>query len=86
MSTQLLTVLEAAQRLRTSDDTVWRAIDAGHLNVIRIGRSVRVSEADLEAFIASRRANRARSIAEHPASQPTVVPLSRRRQVRRYPA
>ena len=51
----LLTVREVAERLRASERTVRRAIAAAELAVHRIGRSVRISEADLGAYLAARR-------------------------------
>lgn len=53
--TTLLTVLQVAERLQTSQRTIRRAIAAGELAVHRIGSSIRVSEADLAAFLAARR-------------------------------
>lgn len=48
---QLLTVSDVAERLRISVKTVRRQVDQGELRVHRIGRQLRVSEQDLEAFI-----------------------------------
>lgn len=48
---QLLTVSDVAERLRISAKTVRRQVDQGELRVHRIGRQLRVSEQDLEAFI-----------------------------------
>lgn len=85
MSTQLLTIPQAADRLAMSVDTVQRAITAGHLDTVRVGRSVRIAEADLEAFINARRGSHARSLAMHPSAATSVVPMTgRRRKPRRY--
>ena len=48
---QLLTVSDVAERLRISVKTVRRQVDQGELRIHRIGRQLRVSEQDLEAFI-----------------------------------
>ena len=48
---RLLTVKNVADRLQVSGRTVHRLIDAGELEVIHIGRSVRVSEAALHALL-----------------------------------
>ena len=51
----LLTTEEAAKLLTVSPRTVWALTNAGALPAIRIGRSVRYSRQDIEAFIAARR-------------------------------
>ena len=48
-------VTEIAEQLGVSSRTVWRWIDQGELVSYRLGRSVRVSDDDLRAFLASRR-------------------------------
>ena len=48
---RLLTVREVAERLRVHPITVRRHIKAGRLQAVRVGRSVRVRESDLEAFL-----------------------------------
>jgi excisionase family DNA binding protein len=50
-SERLLTVPDVADRCQVSPRSVRRWIDEGLLRVIRLGRSVRVSEGDLAAFI-----------------------------------
>ncbi|QUQ72533.1 Helix-turn-helix domain protein [Kutzneria sp. CA-103260] len=50
----LLSVKETAESLRVSEATVRRAIRAGKLPCVRIGRLVRVSVVDLAAFAATR--------------------------------
>ena len=49
-SQQLLTVAEVAERLAVSTRTVRRLIDSGELVTHRVGRAVRISEADLAAY------------------------------------
>lgn len=54
-SDQLLTVKQVAERLAISEKTVRRLIDAGELPIIRFGRLIRITPADLDRFIAARR-------------------------------
>ncbi len=53
---QLLTLEEAAKRLRLSRKTLERYIKRGELRVVRFGASVRITERELAAFVASRAA------------------------------
>ncbi len=46
-----LTIKDVAERLQVSGRTIHRLIDMGEFSVIRIGRSVRVSEEALKAFL-----------------------------------
>ncbi|MBN2450990.1 MAG: helix-turn-helix domain-containing protein [Lentisphaeria bacterium] len=49
--TVLLTVNEAASRLRVSRRTLWRMIQAGSIRPLRLGpRTVRIAEADISAL------------------------------------
>ena len=48
---RLLTVTEVAEWLRVHPITVRRHIKAGELRAIRVGRAVRVREADLEEYL-----------------------------------
>ena len=48
---RLLTVAQVAERCQVSPRSVRRWIDEGDLPVVRLGRSVRVSENDLAAFL-----------------------------------
>ena len=60
----LLTIQEAADRLRCSTKTIRRAIDAGRLRVVRLGesaRSDRIHPDDLAAFVNVSRGGRPRS-------------------------
>ena len=47
----LLTIKDVAERLQVSGRTIHRLVDVGELTVIRIGRSVRVSEEALKALL-----------------------------------
>jgi len=49
----LLKVTDAARDLSVSERSLWRLISAGKLATVRIGRSVRVTRASIDAFIAS---------------------------------
>jgi len=53
--TRLRTIDEAADILNASSRTVRRLIDSGALPIHRIGRLVRISDADLAAFLAANR-------------------------------
>jgi excisionase family DNA binding protein len=52
---QFFTIAAVAQRLDFSPRTVHRWIAKGELVVHRIGRAVRISEADLKTFLANHR-------------------------------
>lgn len=49
-----LTVGEVAAQLRVSSMTVYRLINAGELPAVRIGRSFRLREEDLDRYLAER--------------------------------
>lgn len=51
MTPRLLTLDDAANLLGVSRSTVERLIRAGRLPVVRIGRLVRIDEADLRPFV-----------------------------------
>jgi excisionase family DNA binding protein len=51
--TQFLTVGEVAAVLRVSTMTVYRLINAGQLSAVRIGRSFRLRQEDLDRFLDS---------------------------------
>ena len=53
--TKLRTINETAELLNTSSRTVRRLIEFGALPVHRIGRSVRISDADIGSFLAVNR-------------------------------
>jgi excisionase family DNA binding protein len=48
---RLLTVREVAARLRVSNMTVYRLIQAGDLQATRVGRSYRLRQGDVEAYL-----------------------------------
>jgi excisionase family DNA binding protein len=54
--TTFFTIADVAERLNVCERTVRRWIDFGLLRVHRFGRTVRISEADLAAFLATHRA------------------------------
>ena len=52
---KFLTIKQVAERLEFSTRTVWRWVEDGELVVHRFRGSVRVAEADLNAFLAGHR-------------------------------
>lgn len=50
MAEQLFTVEDVAKRWQQSVVTVQRRVAAGDIEVVRLGRSVRITEAALEAY------------------------------------
>lgn len=52
-SSRFLTVQEVADLMRVSSMTVYRLIKAGELAAVRVGRSFRVREADVDSYLAS---------------------------------
>ncbi len=46
-----LTVAEVARRLRVSNMTVYRLINSGQLPAARIGKSYRIRDADVDAYL-----------------------------------
>jgi excisionase family DNA binding protein len=48
----LMTVAEVADVLRVSNMTVYRLIKAGELPAIRVGKSFRIQQRDLSAYLA----------------------------------
>ena len=50
----LLTVAEVAVMLRVSEMTIYRLIKAGELRALQIGKSYRLREDDVDAFLAAR--------------------------------
>jgi excisionase family DNA binding protein len=50
--TRFLTVGEVARVLRISTMTVYRLINAGQLPAVRIGRSFRLRQEDLDRYVA----------------------------------
>ena len=51
---RFLTVSEVADLMRVSTMTVYRFIKAGDLPSVRVGKSYRIREDDVDAFLASR--------------------------------
>ena len=51
---RFLTVGEVAQTLRVSSMTVYRLINAGELPALRIGKSFRLREEDVDKYLADR--------------------------------
>ncbi|HEY2427646.1 MAG TPA: helix-turn-helix domain-containing protein [Acidimicrobiales bacterium] len=49
-----LTVAEVARSLRVSNMTVYRLISSGELPAVRVGKSYRLREEDVDAYLASR--------------------------------
>ncbi len=50
---RFLTVAEVAGLLRVSTMTVYRLIKAGNLAAVRVGKSYRVQEDDVDRYLAS---------------------------------
>jgi excisionase family DNA binding protein len=48
---QLLRVTEVCHALGMSRSSVYREIDAGRLNALKIGKSLRISREELDRFI-----------------------------------
>jgi excisionase family DNA binding protein len=51
---RFLTVAEVAQLMRVSTMTVYRLIKAGEIASVRVGKSYRISEQDVDSYIAKR--------------------------------
>jgi excisionase family DNA binding protein len=51
---RFLTVQEVAELMRVSSMTVYRLIKAGDLPAVRVGRSFRVRDDDVDAYLASK--------------------------------
>jgi len=47
-----LTVAEVAEMLRVSNMTVYRLINAGSIPAVRVGKSYRLTEEDVDAYLA----------------------------------
>jgi excisionase family DNA binding protein len=50
---RFLTVAEVASQLRVSTMTVYRLLKAGQLASVRVGKSYRVREEDVDRYLAS---------------------------------
>ena len=53
-SARFLTAAEVAGSLRVSTMTVYRLIKAGDLPAVRVGKSYRVREDDIDRYLSSR--------------------------------
>jgi excisionase family DNA binding protein len=51
---RFLTVAEVAQTLRVSAMTVYRLIGGGELPAVRVGKSYRIREVDLDKYLSDR--------------------------------
>jgi excisionase family DNA binding protein len=51
---RFLTVQEVAQLMRVSSMTIYRLIKSGELPAVRVGRSFRVRDVDVDAYLESR--------------------------------
>lgn len=51
---RFLTVAEVAQMMRVSTMTVYRLIRAGELASVRVGKSYRIREEDVDTYLAKR--------------------------------
>jgi excisionase family DNA binding protein len=51
---RFLTVQEVADLMRVSTMTVYRLIKAGDLGAVRVGKSYRIREDDVDRYLASR--------------------------------
>jgi excisionase family DNA binding protein len=49
---RFVTVAEVAGQLRVSNMTVYRLIQAGQLAAVRVGRSYRIRESDVDRYLA----------------------------------
>lgn len=56
---RFLTVGEVARTLRVSTMTVYRLINAGELEAVRVGRSFRLREEEVDRYLAAARTTRA---------------------------
>lgn len=52
--TRFLTVAEVARMLRVSNMTVYRLISAGELPAVRVGKSYRLRDDDVDKYLADR--------------------------------
>jgi excisionase family DNA binding protein len=51
---RFLTVQEVAELMRVSSMTIYRLINSGELPAVRVGRSFRVRDVDVDAYLESR--------------------------------
>ena len=50
---RFVTVAEVAEQLRVSNMTVYRLVQAGQLPAVRVGRSYRIREDDVDKYLAA---------------------------------
>jgi excisionase family DNA binding protein len=50
---RFVTVAEVAKQLRVSNMTVYRLVQAGDLPAVRVGRSYRIQEDDVDRYLAA---------------------------------
>jgi excisionase family DNA binding protein len=50
---RFVTVAEVADQLRVSNMTVYRLVQAGQLPAVRVGRSYRILEDDVDKYLAA---------------------------------
>lgn len=62
----MLTVRDAAERLKVNEKTIRRLVFRGEIEHVRVGRAIRISPAQLEAFV-SANTHRRRFVAEQVA-------------------
>jgi len=70
-ATSFLTIREVAERLKVSQRTVRRWIDQGYLQVIKLGRTVRIDEESLNGLILTNS-----RVARRPSETRETVPFS----------
>ncbi len=70
-ATSFLTIREAAERLKVSQRTVRRWIDQGYLQVIKLGRTVRIDEGSLNGLIFARS-----NVVRRPLEAGEIAPFS----------
>jgi excisionase family DNA binding protein len=58
MTTQLMTIREAASRLGVSNLTVYRLIKRGRLRALRVGQDFRLRDSDVERYRDTRMGSR----------------------------
>lgn len=51
---RFFTVAEVAELMRVSNMTVYRLIKAGDLGAVRVGKSYRIREDDIDRYLAKR--------------------------------
>lgn len=51
---RFVTVAEVAAQLRVSNMTVYRLVQSGELPAVRVGRSYRIREEDVDRYLAGR--------------------------------